>query len=146
MLKDNLVILRKLNGYSQEEVAELIGISRQAYSKWEKGETIPDIEKCAALAKAYNITVDSLISKNEIDGNITMPPAPVGKYLFGTVVVSERGQIVIPKAARELFGLNTGDRLIVLGDESEGIAIVKENVFLDKMNKILTLAAKDAKE
>ena len=45
--------LRLKNGYSQEEVAEKIGISRQAYSKWEKGTTIPDVEKCAALADLY---------------------------------------------------------------------------------------------
>ena len=45
MLKDNLVMLRKLHGYSQEEIAEKIDISRQAYSKWESGATIPDIEK-----------------------------------------------------------------------------------------------------
>lgn len=37
MIKDNLVLLRKLNEYSQEEIAEKIGISRQAYGKWEKG-------------------------------------------------------------------------------------------------------------
>lgn len=37
MIKDNLILLRKLNGYSQEYIAEKIGISRQAYGKWEKG-------------------------------------------------------------------------------------------------------------
>ena len=41
MLKDNISRLRNVNGYSQEEVAEKIGISRQAYAKWEKGETVP---------------------------------------------------------------------------------------------------------
>ena len=43
MLKDNLVILRNANGFSQEEIAEKIGISRQAYAKWETGATVPDI-------------------------------------------------------------------------------------------------------
>ena len=47
MLKDNLVILRKLNGYSQEEIAEKIDITRQAYAKWENGATTPDVEKAA---------------------------------------------------------------------------------------------------
>ena len=37
MVKDNLILLRKLNGYSQEDIAEKIGISRQAYGKWEGG-------------------------------------------------------------------------------------------------------------
>ncbi len=48
MLKDNLIILRNVHGFSQEEIAEKIGISRQAYSKWESGATVPDIEKCTA--------------------------------------------------------------------------------------------------
>ena len=43
MFKENISMLRNINGYSQEEVAEKIGISRQAYAKWEKGETVPDV-------------------------------------------------------------------------------------------------------
>ena len=49
MLAENLALLRNLRGMTQEEVAEVIGISRQSYSKWEQGETIPDIEKCDRL-------------------------------------------------------------------------------------------------
>ena len=41
-------MLRGINGYSQEEIAERIGISRQAYAKWESGATIPDVESAAA--------------------------------------------------------------------------------------------------
>ena len=51
MLKDNLVTLRNLYGFSQEEIAGKIDISRQAYAKWETGVTIPDIEKCSLLAE-----------------------------------------------------------------------------------------------
>ena len=53
MLKDNLIMLRSTHGYSQEELAEKIGISRQAYAKWERGATVPDIEKCKLLADVY---------------------------------------------------------------------------------------------
>ena len=59
MLKDNLIMLRKLSGYSQEHIAEKIGISRQAYAKWESGATIPDIDKADSLAKVYGVTIDS---------------------------------------------------------------------------------------
>ena len=52
MLKDNLVILRNINGYSQEEVAEKIGISRQAYAKWEKGLIVVSDEEGIALVPA----------------------------------------------------------------------------------------------
>ena len=60
MLKDNLIMLRKLNSYSQDQIAEKINISRQAYAKWESGATVPDIDKAAALAQVYGVTLDSL--------------------------------------------------------------------------------------
>ena len=96
LLKENLIMLRKLKGFSQEEIAEKIDISRQAYGKWESGETIPDIEKCALLAEVYGITIDSLIREYQVE-NTPMAPAPGGKHIFGTVAISQRGQIVIYK-------------------------------------------------
>lgn len=53
---------------------------------------------------------------------------PKGHYVFGTVKVGERGQIVIPKEAREIFHIQAGDTLIVLGDEKWGIAVTKSDV------------------
>ena len=108
MLKDNLVMLRNMYGMSQEEIAEKIGISRQAYAKWESGATVPDIEKSKRLADFYNVTVDSLL-KTETEDKIGMiPPAPKGKNIWGSVTINERGQMVIPKAAREKFGWQGG--------------------------------------
>ncbi len=144
MIKDNLILLRKLNRYSQEEIAEKIGISRQAYGKWEKGETVPDVEKCDLLASVYGITVDSLIHTESLEDHTMIPPAPKGKYIFGTVAVSNRGQIVIPKQARDIFKIKDGDRLVVLGDEAEGIALVKEKTFIDRMNMAMELASKES--
>ncbi|OUP55211.1 MULTISPECIES: AbrB/MazE/SpoVT family DNA-binding domain-containing protein [Eubacteriales] len=62
---------------------------------------------------------------------------PKGKHIFGTVKVGERGQIVIPKEAREIFDINPGDSLLVLGDEEQGIAIVKADVMKEVAIKIL---------
>lgn len=53
---------------------------------------------------------------------------PKGHYVFGTVRVGERGQIVIPKEARKIFDIKAGDTLIVLGDEKWGIAVTKADV------------------
>ncbi len=83
MLKDNLVILRNIHGYSQEEIAEKIGISRQAYAKWESGATVPDIEKCSLLADVYGTTIDSLVRTEEREGVGLIPPAPKGKNIWG---------------------------------------------------------------
>lgn len=53
---------------------------------------------------------------------------PKGKYAW-TVKVGEKGQIVIPKEAREVFNINPGDTLILLGDEEQGIAIPPQSMF-----------------
>lgn len=140
MLADNLIFLRNIKGLSQEQVAEVIGISRQSYSKWEQGETYPDIDKCDKLAKFYGVTLDSLVHQNDKIGNAKIAPAPVGKHLWGTITIGSKGQIVIPKAARETFGLSEGDRLVVLGDDDEGIALVKADIFEQRMQEALNLS------
>jgi AbrB family looped-hinge helix DNA binding protein len=61
-----------------------------------------------------------------------------GKYIFGIVKVGERGQIVIPKEAREKFDIKPGDSLLVLGDENKGgIALVKADLMKGFALKIL---------
>ena len=50
---------------------------------------------------------------------------PKGKHLFGTVKVGEKGQIVIPKEARKLFHIESGDTLLILGDDHHGIIVTK---------------------
>ena len=53
---------------------------------------------------------------------------PKGHYIFGTVKVGERGQMIIPKEARKIFDIKAGDTLIVLGDEKWGRAVTKADV------------------
>ena len=62
--------------------------------------------------------------------------AEKGKYIFGVVKVGERGQIVIPKEAREVYGIKSGDSLLVLGD-SKGMAVLKTEIFQDKIDEML---------
>lgn len=138
MLTENLIMLRKLHGFSQEEVADQIGISRQAYAKWEKGLTIPDIEKCALLADLYDTTVDALIKTTKPEGMEIVPPAPKGKNIWGSVAINDRGQIVIPKGARDRFNLTGGQRLIVLSDEA-GIALIPDKSFEESINKAMEM-------
>ncbi len=59
---------------------------------------------------------------------IDMGPFTKGKHIFGTVKVGERGQIVIPKEARDIFDIKPGDLLLVVGDEERGIGILKADV------------------
>lgn len=120
----NLRKLRKRNKYTQEEIADKIGVSRQAVAKWERGETVPDISNCLALAELYEVTLDDLVNHSSDKEKIEIQPK--GKYVFGTVKVGERGQIVIPKKAREVFNISAGDSLLVLGDVNQGIALMKQ--------------------
>ena len=64
-----------------------------------------------------------------------MKSAPKGKYAW-TVTVGEKGQIVIPKQAREVFGIAPGDTLILLGDERRGIAIPPKRSFTEMFSKV----------
>lgn len=132
---DNLIELRKYHDYSQEEFANMIGVSRQTLSKYETGESLPDIEKCKRMADVFGVSMDDLISfdKNEED-NFGLGVPPKGKHIFGIVKVGEKGQIVIPAKARKIFDINQGDNLIVLGDEGQGIALVKEKGLLNLLN------------
>lgn len=140
MLKENLAMLRSIHGYSQEEIAEKIGISRQAYAKWESGATIPDIEKCSLLASVYGTTLDSLVRTESVEGIGVLPPAPKGKNIWGAVTISDRGQIVIPKGARDRFDLTGGQRLIV-GSDERGIALIPAKIFEEIVKKGMDLMA-----
>lgn len=124
MFQDNLISLRKINNLSQEELADKLNISRQTLSKYETGESLPDIEKCKVMAEVFGVSLDDLVNYESSDYGLGVPPK--GKHMFGMVKVGDKGQIVIPSKARKLFQIESGDNLIVLGDEMQGIAIITE--------------------
>lgn len=64
-IAQRLAALRREKGYSQEELAERLGLSRQAVSKWERAESSPDIGNIVALAKLYGVSVDELLRVDE---------------------------------------------------------------------------------
>jgi AbrB family looped-hinge helix DNA binding protein len=144
MINVNLHNLRMLHDMTQEEVAEKIGVSRQAVAKWENGESTPDILKCSALADLYGTTIDELVNHKDDYGGVLIEPR--GKHIFGTVTLNERGQIVIPKKARDLFDLKSGDTLVLLGDEKEGLALIKSKHFegmLDRLSRAMRLNSEE---
>lgn len=137
-ISENLVHLRKINKLSIEDVAAKIGVSRQAISRWESGESVPDIINCDALAEFYNVSLDDLLHYSQRESEL--PIAPKGKHIFGTTVLGERGQVVIPKSAREIMNLKAGDVLLVLGDENQetkGVAFVPADNFMKQVKEIM---------
>ena len=135
MFSDNLIQLRKINQMTQEDLAEIVGVSRQAVAKWESGESMPDLEKSRLLAEAFDVSLDDLVN-HEPEDNMGLGVAPKGKHLFGLVTVGDKGQIVIPAKARKLFDISPGDKLVVLGDEGQGMAIIKADHFLSLANMV----------
>ncbi len=65
------------------------------------------------------------------------------RRVFGTARVGDRGQIVIPKEARELFGIQPGDTLLILGDQEAGLIVTRPEVLSDLANKILKEVTKE---
>ena len=58
---DKLIALRKKAGYSQEELAQQLNVTRQSVSKWEGTQSVPDIEKILQISKLFGVTTDYLI-------------------------------------------------------------------------------------
>lgn len=138
MFKDNLVQMRKLLQLTQEDIAEKLGVTRQSVAKWESGESIPDLDKCKQLADIFGVSLDDL-ANYEPEDNLGLGVPPKGKHLFGLVTVGDKGQIVIPAKARKIFEISSGDQLVVLGDEGQGLALVKASNFLSLANIVKKL-------
>lgn len=127
---DNLKILRKQKGFTQEEIAEKLGVSRQAVAKWERGDTMPDIENCIKLADIYGTTVDLLVRNADAEEHIGDR-----KHIFGCTKMNAKGQITLPANCRKVFGLKEGDNILVLGDEEKGIALVNIGSIKDEVKE-----------
>lgn len=138
MFRDNLIEMRKLRKLTQEDIAERLDVTRQTVAKWEAGETVPDLDKCKSLADLFGVSLDDL-ANYESEKNLGLAVPPKGKHLFGVVTVGDKGQIVIPAKARKIFDISAGDQLVVLGDEEQGLAVLKAErilAFSDALRKM----------
>ena len=133
MIGKNLQIFRKQMDMTQEALAEQVGVARQTVVKWESGESAPDLETAGRIAEALKVTLDDLV--NTADGEVTGDKALKGKHLFGLVTVGDKGQIVIPARARKVFRLEPGDQLLVLGDETQGLALMDTRLFFEAVEE-----------
>lgn len=65
-LEEKLRLLRKQNGYSQEKLADKLGITRQTVSKWENGQAIPELTGLIALSVLYGVTIDRIVKADDV--------------------------------------------------------------------------------
>ncbi len=132
-ISENLKVLRIRSGRTLENVAEIIDVSRQTVSKWESGESYPDIEKCVKLSRLYNVSLDALVNKPIQE--LVREGADRNRYVFGVTKLNGDRMIKLPERAVELFEIGENDILLVVGDKEQGMAIVKcggINDFIDK--------------
>ena len=138
MLHDNLFHYRKMLRLSQEEMAERVGVSRQAYAKWESGDTVPELRYCTVLANLFDITLDELVSARDQVQN-----GPPGKHVLGVVVPDENGMIRLPVRALHLVGVGPGERLLLLADEKQGLALVSYSMYRNFASEILKIETEE---
>ena len=84
ILADKIIENRKKNGWSQEDLAEKLGVSRQSVSKWESAQAIPDLKKILQLSEVFGVSTDYLI-RDEIEEVPALEQAPVDNGLEETV-------------------------------------------------------------
>ena len=70
-LSEKLYLLRKKSGLSQEQLAEQLNVSRQAISKWESGQSVPESDKLLSISSYFNVSLDYLMKEEEISENAT---------------------------------------------------------------------------
>ena len=144
-LSGKILYCRKKAGLSQEALAEKLGVSRQAVSKWETGEAVPELSKLVLLAAAFGVTTDWLLSESEPEPEPVEPPA---NSAAGTAenapganwVESVPG--VIGRLIRRygwLYGVYTalaGLGLLVIGAIARGVSRSMERSFLGAMDSM----------
>ena len=138
MLGETLLHLRKRHHYTQEDVAEQIGVSRQTIAKWENNESIPDVLSAGKLAELYDVSLDEMLSEETM--GLGLEIGPKGKYLFGLLTVGANRELILPEKACHLFHIHPGDELLLLGDVERGLALLNGE-FIKRM---LDQARKDA--
>ena len=136
MIGSNLRMLRSNSRYTLEDVAEIIGVSRQTIAKWESGETYPDIENCVKMSALFKVSLDALV-KEPIQ-LLAEEPNDKGQYMFGIVKIGEDGSLPLPEKAKQVMEILPGDRMLLIGDKDQGIAMMKcdgINDYLDMEDK-----------
>ncbi len=143
--KDNLSKLRKQNGMSQEDLAEKLGISRQAISKWESGYSYPDLETVIKLSEIFNVSTDELLKDSKEEKNEQASPRITYKkiayistltflaLMFICGIVMQIVQLCVSHITFEPFVVNFSFGLIVV---STALIIVLLVIgFFSKNNK-----------
>lgn len=114
-LPEKLHTLRKKSGLSQEQLAEQLGVSRQAISKWESGQSVPESEKLILLSNYFNVSLDYLL-KDNIDASETPCSEPIlsrnkAKLFIGFILVVVGALMLVIWGLISIFNSNASNQL-----------------------------------
>lgn len=98
ILADKIIQLRKKSGWSQEEFAAQMGVSRQSVSKWESGQSIPDLDKILKLSALFNVSTDFLLKDELSDAPVAVDQAPEADAAVRTVSMEEADAFLMLQA------------------------------------------------
>lgn len=121
-IANRLVQLRKEKGLSQEELADKLGLSRQAVSKWERAEASPDTDNLICLAKIYGVSLDDLLNTDESPENIAKE-------------VKEAQEEKKVQEEKKKSTVNIGDRGIHIVDGDDEVHIGKDGIHISEGGK-----------
>ena len=79
IIADKIVSLRKRAGWSQEELAEKLGVTRQSVSKWEGAQSVPDMDKVVSMSRLFGVTTDYLL-KDELEEDAPCAASPWSRH------------------------------------------------------------------
>ncbi|MCH5325337.1 MAG: helix-turn-helix transcriptional regulator [Eubacterium sp.] len=136
-MANRLTALRKEHSLSQEQLAEKIGVSRQAVSKWERAEASPDIENLSALAKLYGVTIDVLVNGEEETETVSDTEEPESGF-DGNSYTDDGGNAADGFDRRHSIHIEDGDDVVhvgfdgiyVGGKHGEHVSIGKDGVYV----------------
>ena len=133
---ENLQLVRKKNQLSQEGLAELLGVSRQAVSKWELGEGYPGVDKLMLLSRELHVSVDSLLGEDDTSSATTdsgngRPSAPSGTI---RIISPHEGVIInaskVTRSQQFKGGKNSPKYALYASDGQASSALGAQNTFL----------------
>ena len=128
---ENLYLIRKKNQLSQEGLAEMLGVSRQAVSKWEHGEGYPEVEKLLLLSKKLNVSLDSLLG-----GETTAAASGESKALSAIRIISPHEGVIINNASKvtrsqQFMGLKNSPKYALYAADGNDLSLWgAQNTFL----------------
>ena len=133
-LRDKLIVLRDKAGISQMTLAEQLGVSRQAISRWESGDAVPTMDKLKSLSKIYNVSLDWLCNEDiseiqEQKAELAKIPGHKGKKVALVVIAILLAACIFFNGLIKKFVTDGGSHVAIDDIPGEIVNVTENNAF-----------------